>query len=179
MVIKRKRRNFTSSVYSKCTGYDMMGHSERQRLFFSMFSGNWFYGTEKYIIPSTTLKKRMNLWRTIIPSVLTYMKLLHMSIFLFLCFVLQLKLKQKWLCFLCVCVFLGLHLRHMEVSRLGVELELQPLDDNTAHSNVGCSTHWTRPEIKPMSSWILVRFVSTEPWQELKKKKKFPILRAH
>ena len=28
-------------------------------------------------------------------------------------------------------------------------------------------THWARPEIKPMSSWILVRFFSTEPRQKL------------
>ena len=27
--------------------------------------------------------------------------------------------------------------------------------------------HWARPGIKPPSSWMLVRFVSTEPWREL------------
>ena len=34
--------------------------------------------------------------------------------------------------FVCVCVFLGLHLRHMEVPRLGVESELQMLAYTTA-----------------------------------------------
>ena len=36
-----------------------------------------------------------------------------------------------------------------------------------AHDNARCLTHWTRPGIKPASLWLLVRFVSTEPWQEL------------
>ena len=30
-------------------------------------------------------------------------------------------------------------------------------------SNTGSLTHWARPGIEPTSSWILVRFVSTEP----------------
>ena len=33
----------------------------------------------------------------------------------------------------------------------------------TAHSNSGSLTHCARPGIKPVSSWILVRFLSTEP----------------
>ena len=39
----------------------------------------------------------------------------------------------------------------------------------TAHGNIGSLTHWVRPEIKPIStsSWILVRFITTEPQQEL------------
>ena len=37
----------------------------------------------------------------------------------------------------------------------------------TAHSNAGSLTHWARPGIKPESSWILVRFVTTEPWLKL------------
>ena len=37
----------------------------------------------------------------------------------------------------------------------------------TAHGNAGSLTHWVRPGIEPASSWILVRFVSTEPWWEL------------
>ena len=37
----------------------------------------------------------------------------------------------------------------------------------TAHGNVGSLTHWLRPGIKPTSSWILVGFVSSEPWREL------------
>ena len=76
----------------------------------------------------------------------------------------------------------GLHLWHMEVTRLGVESELQLLayttatamsdrassvTYTTAHSNAGSLTHWARPGIEPTSSWILVRFVSVEPQQEL------------
>ena len=37
----------------------------------------------------------------------------------------------------------------------------------TAHSNARSLTHWSRPGIKPTSSWILVGFVSAEPGQEL------------
>ena len=44
---------------------------------------------------------------------------------------------------------LGLHPRHMEVPRLGVELELQ------------------LPEIEPTSSLILVGFISAAPQWEL------------
>ena len=33
----------------------------------------------------------------------------------------------------------------------------------TAHCNAGSLTHWVRPEIQPMSSWLLVRFVTPEP----------------
>ena len=36
-----------------------------------------------------------------------------------------------------------------------------------ATSNTGSLTHWVRPGIKPASSWMLVRFVSTEPRWEL------------
>ena len=37
----------------------------------------------------------------------------------------------------------------------------------TAHSNTESLTHEARPGIKLAFSWILVRFISTEPWQEL------------
>ena len=37
----------------------------------------------------------------------------------------------------------------------------------TAHGNTGSLTHRARPGIKPASSWMLVRFVSAEPRQEL------------
>ena len=37
----------------------------------------------------------------------------------------------------------------------------------TAHGNAGSLTHWSRPGIKPTSSWILVRFISTTIRQEL------------
>ena len=37
----------------------------------------------------------------------------------------------------------------------------------TANGNTRSSTHWARSEIEPVSSWMLVRFVSTEPRWEL------------
>ena len=37
----------------------------------------------------------------------------------------------------------------------------------TAHGNAGSLAHQARPGIEPASSWILVRFVSPEPQQEL------------
>ena len=37
----------------------------------------------------------------------------------------------------------------------------------TAHSNTGSLTHYVRPGIEPSSSWILVRFITAEPQQEL------------
>ena len=37
-----------------------------------------------------------------------------------------------------------------------------------SHRNEGSLTHWVRPGIKPVSSWMLVRFVSGEPqWEAL------------
>ena len=38
-----------------------------------------------------------------------------------------------------------------------------------AHGNTRPLTHPARPGIEPASSWILVRFVSTEPWLEVPK----------
>ena len=37
----------------------------------------------------------------------------------------------------------------------------------TAHTNTKTLTHWARPEIKPATSRILVRFISTELQQKL------------
>ena len=66
--------------------------------------------------------------------------------------------------------------------RLGVESELQLPAYTTAiampgpshvcdlyhtHGNAGSLTHWARPGIKPLSSWILVGLVTAEPWWEL------------
>ena len=77
---------------------------------------------------------------------------------------------------------LGPHLWHMEVARLEVEVELQllPMPQSeqyriwaasatytTAHGNTGALTHWARPGMEPASSWILFRFVTTEPQWEL------------
>ena len=38
-----------------------------------------------------------------------------------------------------------------------------------SHSNAGSWTHWVRPGIEPATSWILVGFVTTEPWREMPK----------
>ena len=74
--------------------------------------------------------------------------------------------------------FLGLHLWHMEVPRLGVESELQlpayttatgtqdlrqSVTYTTAHSKARSLTHWVKPGIEPASSQTLVRFISAEP----------------
>ena len=77
--------------------------------------------------------------------------------------------------------FLGLHLQHMEVPRLGIELELQLLVCTTAtempdpscicnlyHSSQPCQIlNPLRPGVKPTSSWILVGFVTAEPQREI------------
>ena len=78
--------------------------------------------------------------------------------------------------------FLGPYPQHMEVARLGVELELQlpvyttatEMPDlswiviyTTAHGIARSWTHWAGPGIEPESSWILVRFVTAELQQEL------------
>ena len=75
--------------------------------------------------------------------------------------------------FFCFC-FLGPHLSHMEVPRLGVKSEpkLPAYTIATAtwdpsrvfslhHSSWQCRIlNWVRPGIKPVSSWIPVRFVN-------------------
>ena len=74
--------------------------------------------------------------------------------------------------------FLGPHSWHVEVPRLGVELELQPPAYITATLDPSCVcnlhhsslTYRVRPGIEPASSWILGRFVSAVPQWE------FPIL---
>ena len=63
--------------------------------------------------------------------------------------------------------FLGLYPQHMEVLRPGVRVELPLPTYTTAHSNARSTTHWTSPGIKPASSWILVRFISTAPQGKL------------
>ena len=84
--------------------------------------------------------------------------------------------------------FLGLHVRHMEIPRLGVELELQLLTYVTATAtqdpgsephlwptpqlmgNARSLTHWARPGIEPASSWIKVGFITDDPRWELPRK---------
>ena len=36
-----------------------------------------------------------------------------------------------------------------------------------SHSNAKYLTQWMRPGIKPANSWLLVRFISAEPWGEI------------
>ena len=77
--------------------------------------------------------------------------------------------------------FLGVHLWHMEVPRLGVKSELQlpayaiatATQDpsrvcNLYHSscNAGSLTHWARSVIKPEMSWFVVGFISAVPQWE-------------
>ena len=76
-------------------------------------------------------------------------------------------------------VFLGPHLWHMEGPRLGIESELQLLTYTTATatatwestpqltSNSKSLTHWARPGIEPMASWIPVRFITAKLQWEL------------
>ena len=76
-------------------------------------------------------------------------------------------------------VFSGPPLQHMEVPRLGVELgataashshsnaRSKPLLRPTSPLTATPDPHWVRPEIEPVSSWLLVRFISAEPQWEL------------
>ena len=98
-------------------------------------------------------------------------------------FVVLIKLLNNWITFVinvlsCRIFFfflLGSHLQNMEVSRLGVNLELQLLTYATAtamldpshsatytaaHGNAGSLTHWSRPGIKPAFSWVIVEFLT-------------------
>ena len=45
----------------------------------------------------------------------------------------------------------------------------------TAHGNTGSLTHGAGPGIKPKSSWILIRFISTEPQRKLHPSKLFKV----
>ena len=77
--------------------------------------------------------------------------------------------------------FLGPHPWHMEVCRLEVESELQlpAYTSATAMRDLSCLcilhcgsqqcqslTHWASPGVEPMYSWILIRFITAEPWQD-------------
>ena len=86
---------------------------------------------------------------------------------------------------MCWCLFffsLGPHPRHMSVPRLRSNWSCscwptpQPQKQQfwatssiytTAHGNTRSLKHWARSGIKPSSSWLLVRFVITEPKWEL------------
>ena len=73
--------------------------------------------------------------------------------------------------FVCVCLFLGLQLQHMEVPRLEVESELQLPACTTATAKLDpscvCDLHHSsrqhqilNPVSEPESSWILLGFVN-------------------
>ena len=79
-------------------------------------------------------------------------------------------------CFL----FLGPHLQHMEILRLGEnqscrrmiqpqqrQIQAASATYTTSHGNAGFLIHWARPKIEPASSCILVRFVMTSINEEL------------
>ena len=93
--------------------------------------------------------------------------------------VIRMRLKASIFCLFC---FLEVHLWCMEVPRLEVEVELQlpACAAATATQDLShiCDLHhssWqrrsltpqARPGVKPASSWILVRFITAEPQQEL------------
>ena len=46
-------------------------------------------------------------------------------------------------------------------------IQTPPVTYSTAHGNARSLTHWARPGIEPVSSWILVGFVSDAPQWEL------------
>ena len=49
----------------------------------------------------------------------------------------------------------------------GVKLELQLPASTTGHRHARTFTHWARPGMDPVSSWILMRFTTPEPRQEV------------
>ena len=63
-------------------------------------------------------------------------------------------------------LFLGLHPWHMDVPRLGVELELQLLAYTTAQDNARSLTEQGQSK-ESTSSWMLVGFISAVPHKEL------------
>ena len=92
---------------------------------------------------------------------------------LFLC---NIGYKNTLCLFVCLFVFViwGPHSRHMEAPRLGVQSAaaagLRHSHSNTDPShNARSLTHWTRLGIKPLSSCMIVSFISPEPQLELPK----------
>ena len=70
--------------------------------------------------------------------------------------------------------FLGLNLWQMEIPRLEVELEQPLLAYTTAMGKAGSLTHGASSGIEEStSSWILVRFVTTEPKRKLQNDQMF------
>ena len=52
-------------------------------------------------------------------------------------------------------------------SKARVQIRTTSSTYTTVHGNAGSLTHWVRPGIKPLSSWILVGFITAEPQGEL------------
>ena len=52
-------------------------------------------------------------------------------------------------------------------SQAGGQIRAAAAGLHHSHSNTGSLTHWLRPGIKPASSWVLVRFITTELQWEL------------
>ena len=95
------------------------------------------------------------------------------------------QINKKKTFFFFSCLFLGSHMWHMEVPRRGVEMELSRQSTpqvqqhqsqasaatcTIAHGNTRSLTHWAKPGIEPASSWILVGFITAEPWWKLPEK---------
>ena len=65
-------------------------------------------------------------------------------------------------------LFFFLVFRHMEVPRPQQHgIWATSVAYTTAHGNTRSLTHWARPGIELISSWILVRCVTSEPQREL------------
>ena len=80
----------------------------------------------------------------------------------------QLSLWEWSLFFRGGAVFLGLHPQHMEILRLGVQLELQQHGIWAAYTEAhGSLLHSAGSGIELASSWILVGFLTAEPQWEL------------
>ena len=56
------------------------------------------------------------------------------------------------------------------------QIRATPATYTTAHSNAGSLTHWPRPGIEPVSSWILLGFVTAEPQWDLQNWKFWALL---
>ena len=105
------------------------------------------------------------------------------SLFLFFCVFSQNEIFYVEFYTLFLFVWLGLPPRHMEVSRPGVynqscsfwptpqpqqhQIRAMSVTYTIARGNARSLTYWARPGTEPVSSWMLVRFLSSEPWREL------------
>jgi len=56
--------------------------------------------------------------------------------------------------------FLRPHLQHVEVPGARGHTGAAAVSLHHSHSNARSPTHWARPGIEPLSSWILVRFLT-------------------